>query len=139
MEKELLTDESILPNDEIIKTALGEEQFKIYSDFIMQIKKMNLIIEWKFYKDLETWLGKILNKSKIVGWLSIWNVGFKITFYFNEKTLNGLNDLNLNNDINVLTSELKPFGKILPRRITINNNLVLSDTIKILEYKMKIK
>lgn len=139
MEKELLTDENVFPNLDIIEKNLDKNQFTIYLHFLKWVDSSNLMIEWRFYRDTKTWLGKILSKKKNIGWLSIWNVGFKITVFFTEKTFSNFETLSLNNSIDVFTNEVKPVGKLLPIRVTINNDSILNDIIKILELKKGLK
>jgi hypothetical protein len=132
-EKQILTDESIYPNNTVIKNALGTTQFGSYLTFIEKIEALNLTIEWRYYNDGKTWLCKILNKKKNIGWLSIWDVGFKVTVFFTEKTIEGINALG--RDIKIG----KPSGKLIPIITTINDDTTLDNVIKILEYKKGLK
>jgi hypothetical protein len=44
-------------------------------------------------------LEKALDKKKNVCWLSVWNTGFKLTFYFTEKTIDGVYEMEVNGKI----------------------------------------
>ena len=139
MENEILvlTDPMQEPNNKILERTL-ETKYKIFEDFVSKINEMGLILEWNYYKDQKGWLCKVLHKKKNICWLSIWNIGFKLTFYFSEKTIDGVYELNINDKIKKSTNEIKPVGKLRPLIILIANK-ILNDSIKILEYKINVK
>jgi len=140
MEKEylILVDPMVKPNNDILEKSLGKK-YKVYGDFILRINVIGLVLEWNYYKDQKCWLCKVLQKKKNICWLSIWSVGFKLTFYFTEKTIAGVYELEINDKIKQSANEMKPVGKLRPLVILIENNKVLKDAIKILDYKMNIK
>ena len=138
MENLLLLDPMVDPNNDILKEALGK-RYKIYQKFIEKIYEQKLILEWNYYKDQKSWLCKILQKKKNICWISIWNTGFKLTFYFTEATLEGVYELAINTEIKKAAKAMKPVGKLRPLILLIENNEILDDGLKILEYKMKLK
>jgi len=140
MEKEhlILTDPMVEPNNDIIEKSLGKK-YNIYGDFVSKINEIGLVLEWNYYNDQKCWLCKILQKKKNMCWLSIWNTGFKLTFYFTEKTIDELYELEINDKIKQSASEMKPVGKLRPLIISIDNTKVLKDSIKVLDYKMNLK
>ena len=138
MEKLILTDPLINPNDDTLEATLGNK-YKIFKEFVNKITELNLVMEWNYYKDQKSWLCKIIYKKKNQCWLSIWNTGFKLTFYFTEKTINGVHELNINNEIKTEAKEIKPVGKFRPIIVLIENNKKMNDALKILKYKMELK
>jgi len=96
------------------------------------------IIEWSYYKDGKSWLGKILYKKKNICWLSVWSTGFKITFYFTNKTINGINELSISDEIKKQAIEAKPIGKLIPIIMRIGSKSLMNDRLKILDYKRQI-
>ena len=134
----ILTDPMVEPTDEILENSLGKK-YKAFGNFVSKINVMGLILEWNYYKDQKCWLCKVLLKKKNVCWLSIWNVGFKLTFYFTEKTIDGIHELDINNKIKQSANEMKPVGKLRPLVILIENSKLLKDSIKVLDYKMNLK
>ena len=140
MEKEhlILVDPICEPNNEIIENSL-KKKYNMYLNYFSKINKIGLVLEWNYYIDQKSWLCKVLQKKKNIYWLSIWNVGFKLTFYFTEKTIDGVFELEINDKIKQSANEMKPVGKLRPLVILIDNNKVLKDAIKILDYKMNIK
>jgi hypothetical protein len=138
MENQVLTDPTVKPENNVLENILGKN-FSLYKEFVDKINGKNLTLEWNYYKDGKSWLCKILNKDKNICWLSIWNTGFKLTYYFNEKTINGVSKLEINNDIKYIVKEIKPIGKLYPIILLIKNKKIINDGIKLLEYKMTLK
>ncbi|MDR0470541.1 MAG: DUF3788 domain-containing protein [Nitrososphaerota archaeon] len=133
MEKQILTDAGTYPDNSVIEKALGADWFGLFLEFIEKIENLNLTIEWRYYNDGKAWLGKIWHKKKNLGWLSIWNVGFKVTVFFTEKTIEGFNALGV--DVKAQTST----GKLIPILMTINDDSALDNLITILKYKKELK
>ncbi|MDR0515786.1 MAG: DUF3788 family protein [Fibromonadaceae bacterium] len=127
-EKQILTNPIEKPENNILKKALGKN-YNLYMEFVNKINVQNLILEWNYYNDGKSWLGKVLNKKKNLCWLSIWNTGFKLTFFFTEKTIKGIQGFKIS----------KPTGKLLPIIILIESKKKMNDALKILEYKMSLK
>ena len=138
MENKILTDPMIKPENAVLENALGKN-FKKYMEFVNKINAKNLVLEWNYYNDGKSWLGKILNKKKNLGWLSVWNTGFKLTFFFTEKTIDGIYNLDIDETIKNSAKEIKPTGKLFPIIILAENKKKLNDGLKILEYKMQLK
>jgi len=138
MEKNLLTDPMVKPDEDVLETTLGKN-YKVYQEFANTVSEMNLILEWNYYNDGKCWLCKILKKKKNNAWLSVWDKGFKLTFYFTEKNVDGVYNLDINSEIKETARENKPVGKLLPIILPIKNKKVMKDGIKILKYKMELK
>jgi len=138
METQILTDPKIKPNTNVLEKALGKN-YKRYVEFLNEINSQNLTVEWNYYNDGKSWLGKILHKKKNLCWLSVWNVGFKLTFLFTEKTIKGINDLDIDDEIKNIAQKTKPTGKLFPILLLIKTKQAMYDGLKILEYKMKLK
>jgi hypothetical protein len=138
METQILIDPMIKPENDVLENALGKN-YNRYKEFMDKINAQNLIVEWNYYNDGKSWLGKILNKKKNLCWLSIWNTGFKLTFYFTEKTIKGIHELEIDETIKNIVDNVKPIGKLFPLIMLIENKKLMNDGIKILEYKMQLK
>ena len=134
----LLTDPMVDPNNIVLEGILGKK-YKTFEIFESKITEMGLILEWNYYKDQKAWLCKVLNKKKNVCWLSIWNTGFKLTFYFSEKTIDGVFELEVDNKIKTIAKEMKPAGKLRPLLFLVENNKIIKDSIKLLDYKIGLK
>ena len=135
MENLILTDPMVNPDDAVLEETLGKV-YKMYQEFTAKINEQKLVLEWNYYKDEKSWLCKVLNKKKNICWLSIWNTGFKLTFYFTEKTIEGVYKLDINTEIKESAKTMKPVGKLRPLLILITNNKIMNDGLKIIEYKI---
>jgi hypothetical protein len=133
----LLTDPMTDPKN-ILESVLGKKH-KIFENFVSKITEMGLVLEWNYYKDQKCWLCKVLNKKKNICWLSVWNIGFKLTFYFTEKTIDGVYELDIDDEIKKFGHEMKPVGKLRPLLFLVDNNKIIKDSIKLLDYKIKLK
>lgn len=138
MEKQILTDPLVKPENDVLKNVLGRD-FDLYEEFARKTSGLGLTPEWNYYRDGKSWLCKILNKKKNMCWVSVWNTGFKLTFYFTEKTIDALRDLEISDSIKKAALETKPAGKLIPVILLVETKKVMSDGIKLLEYKMTLK
>ena len=138
MENQILTDPMISPDKNVLEKALGKN-YKLYEEFETKINEIKLNFEWNYYNDGKQWLCKILSKKKNIAWLSIWNTGIRLTFYFTEKTIDGIYELDIENAIKIKAQEMKPVGKLRPVSFLIKNKKVMNSGLKMLEYKMNLK
>ena len=138
MEVQLLKDPLIRPEDNVLESVLGED-YSLYKEFAGMLSEKKLILEWNYYNDGKSWLCKVLNKKKNIGWLSVWDTGFKMTIFFTEKTIGGMLDLDINSEIKKNATEIKHVGKLIPVLLLIKNKDVMADAIKLLDYKMALK
>ena len=138
LEKNLLTDQLMEPNDFVLESTLGRK-YILYKKFRDKIIKMNFLLEWNFYNDTKSWLCRILKGNKNFGWLSILKSGIKIIFYFNKDTINGIYQMDIDEKIKELAKEKEIGRKNPPVTITVENKKYLNDAIKILEYRINQK
>ena len=140
MEKPLLREQEIIPTGEVLKNVLGES-YSAFEELINTITtpEFGLIPEWNYYKDGKSWLCKVCYKKKTVFWLSAWDKFFKITFFFTEKHLEGIASLDIEENIKDDFGKVKPVGRLLPLLISINKTEQLSDALKIIEFKKRLK
>ena len=134
----MLADPNIFPENDILENILGK-QYKYYQKFVEKLNENKLTIEWNYYKDGKSWLCKIINKKKTVCWLSVKDTGINLSFYFTEKNINGVKELEIDGKIKEMADKTKNVGKLLPIIFVIDNNDKINDALKIMEYKMKIK
>jgi len=138
MENQLLKDPTVKPENAVLENALGKNYTR-YTEFLNKLANHNLAVEWNYYNDGKSWLGKILHKKKNLCWLSIWDTGFKLTFLFTEKTINGVHELNIDAGIKSMAQNAKPTGKLIPIILLLKNKKTIDDGFKILEYKRQLK
>ncbi|MCL2804386.1 MAG: DUF3788 domain-containing protein [Treponema sp.] len=138
MENQLLKDPKIKPNKNTLEEALGKKH-DLFMEFTDKLKEQNLIIEWNYYNDGKSWLGKLLNKKKNLCWISIWDTGFKVTVFFTEKTISGFYELKIDEQIKNTAKNTKQTGKLMPVILSVGSKKHLNDCLKILEYKKQLK
>ncbi|MDR1706788.1 MAG: DUF3788 domain-containing protein [Prevotella sp.] len=137
----LLRDAEIFPSEEILKDALGKTVYSVLESFITSVtnEEYGLTIEWRYYNDGKAWLGKIVYKKKTVLWLSVWEGFFKTSFYFTEKHLEAIAELNISDMIKEGFCKAKPVGKLIPMVIDINKDEQLDDLLTIVRFKKSLK
>ena len=140
MEVQLLRNPGIFPSKEVLKEVLGEV-YPVLETFETQITQgeFGLTLEWRYYNDGKSWLGKICHKKKTVFWLSVWEGCFKTTFFFLERHLEGIAALDISEQIKEDFCRTKSVGKLLPMLFTINRQEQLTDLLKVIEFKKKQK
>ncbi len=140
MDKPLLNDPDIYPDEGVLATVLGTS-FPVFKKCMAEITGEPLMLnpEWRYYKDGHAWLCKVTHKKKTVFWLSAWEGFFKTTFYFTEMTGTGLSDLGISPELLEEFQSNKPIGKLIPLTIVISRKEQLGDLIKVAGYKKELK
>ena len=139
MEKEQqLRNPDIFPSDKVLVDTLGGS-YSAYKVFAEKLPDCGVELEWRYYNDGKNWLGKCVYKKKTVFWLSAWNGFFMVTFYFNEKTRQGVYDLPIHFDLIKSLEQAKPVGKIIPLTLEVYDESPLNDASTLIEYKRKLK
>ena len=140
MEVQLLREQEIYPSEEVLKSALGQ----IY-DLLAELEKQvtqgefSLTFDWNYYNDGKSWLCKVCHKKKTVFWLSVWEGFFQTGFFFLERHLEGIAELDISEQIKEDFCKMKPIGKLLPLIVKINKQEQLVDLLKIVKFKKKAK
>ena len=136
MEVQLLREQKIFPSREVLQDALGKA-YDVWAEFETRITQgdFSLTFEWRFYNDGKSWLCKVCHKKKTVFWLSVWDEGFKTTFFFLERHLAEIAELDISEQIKEDFCRMKPIGKLLPMVINIDKQEQLVDLLKIVKFK----
>jgi len=121
MEKQqLLRDPSIEPTSEVIAEGLGIAN-SAYTKFVAELENHNVHLDWRYYNDGKSWLGKALykwtgarggEKEITVFWLSIWSGLFKVSFFMPEKARVDLLELSLDGETKKKIENSKQMGKM---------------------------
>ena len=138
MEAQSLTDPVVKPDDTVLKAALGKH-YPLFAEFVRKINEAGLALEWNYYNDGKTWLGKVLHKKKNLCWLSVWNTGFKLTFYFPAGSIDGVFQLDIDDEIKNNALEMKPVGKSRPVMMFVKNKKSIKSGQILLDYKKNLK
>jgi hypothetical protein len=137
-QEQLLRDPDVYPADDVLAVALGNS-YDAYTTFAQKLPDFGIELEWRYYNDGKSWLGKCVHKKKTVFWLSIWNGYFKTTMFFTEKTRGGVHELPISDEIKAKLDNEKPVGRLIPLLLEINNASVLDDAYTLIKYKKSIK
>lgn len=134
--KQILRNPEQIPSEELFKELLNQPLFQTFNEIQKIIADFGLSAEWRYYNDGKSWLYKVTFKKNTIVWISLWEQFFKASFYFTEKTRNGIENLNIDNTIKTSFSKEKPMGKLIPLILTIQNVDELDNFKKITEYKL---
>ena len=136
MDKPLLNDPGIEPDEPVLKKVLGSS-YPAFAALVKNIREEPLLLqpEWRYYRDGHAWLCKVVHKKKTVFWLSAWEGYFKITFYFTEKTGEGIPALPISEIVKSQFTSNRPIGRLLPLTLEIHREEQLGDALQIAAYK----
>jgi Protein of unknown function (DUF3788) len=138
MDKPILKDESIYPSADVLSEVLGRG-YPAYEELMETICREAIGLEplWRYYKDGNAWLCKIVHKKKTIIWLSVWADCFKIGLYFNERTAPGVYELNIPQDIKDRFTQASEGKKFKPLVIEVRERIDLGVVLELVEYKKK--
>ena len=98
METLALRDGDILPTQEVLETALGSS-YPAFEELNALLIAMEIRPEWNYYRDGKAWLCKMMFKKKNMGWLHVYDGFFRVSFFFMERHLSAIADLNISDHI----------------------------------------
>lgn len=139
IDKPLLNEQNIFPSNEVLKSVLAESYLAFEQLSAILTNEQGLVLEWNYYKDGNSWLCKALNKKKNLFWLSAWDKFFKASFYFTEKHLESFAVLDISETLKEELYRARPIGKLIPLLLEIRTSEQLSDLLKIVEFKKRLK
>jgi hypothetical protein len=121
MEPLVLIDPSVYPDDDLIFSIIGSNSV-YWKNLLASIREAYPSSEevWKFYKDGNNWLFRVILKKKTLFWIGLLEGSFRITFYFGDKAEPVILKSSLPENIKTTFMEGKRYGKI--RAITIKVN-----------------
>ena len=138
MARPLLNDANTYPTDTILASILGDSG-EAYQAFVSTLPEYQIELEWRFYNDGKSWLGKACSKKKTVFWLSIWQGFFKVSFYFTEKTRPGILSLSIADEIKTRITNEPVKGKLVSLVIDVSETAHLKDVFALISYKQSCK
>ena len=138
MDQIMLTDPEVSPTAELLEKILAGS-YPAYEAMMASVTapECGLEAQWRYYKDGKAWLCKMVFKKKTVFWLSVWDGFFKTGFYFVERHLRGIMDLDIDPQIKEALSKAKPFGTMYPVTMEMRNKEQIGDLLILIGYKKK--
>ncbi|MCU0459012.1 MAG: DUF3788 domain-containing protein [Bacteroidales bacterium] len=140
MDKIMLTDPGIRPDREILSGILGEN-FPVYEAMIASVTgpECGLEPQWRWYNDGKAWLCKMVFKKKTILWLSVWDGFFKAGFYFVERHLQGIYELDIDPEIKEILVNSRPSGTLFPVTLEMRRKEQIADMLQLIDYKKRLK
>jgi hypothetical protein len=136
MDRPLLNDKDVYPDDEVLHQHLGGTKVlwdrfttQLYNDF------SGVTLEWRYYNDGKAWLAKVVQKKKTMCWVSVWERFFKVTFYFMEKNDKDIAELPIDRRAKERYLSHKGFGKLKPLTFEVKTKKALEDVMEAMRYK----
>lgn len=140
MERPLLNDPEKYPDKELLEEILNTS-YSAFDELMRKIEEPEyaLVPEWRYYKDGKAWLCKVCYKKKTVFWLSVWDGFFKTAFYFTEKHIPAIMNLEINQSVKDNLNHAKPIGKMIPLIFNVYQTEDIKDIAKVALFKKGIK
>jgi hypothetical protein len=139
-EKFMLSDKLIRPTDDYIFSIIGDKKGLWHS--IMNYSSENykdISGSWNYYNDGKQWLFKLVRKKKTVFWIGILENTFRVTFYFGDKAESLIENSDLPQLIKDDFKTARKYGLIRPVSIKMNDQADVSNVLKLIDIKFRIK
>lgn len=130
-----LRDESVYPDDAVLKKVLGDS-FAAYQALLELFKKHGLVYEWRYYKDGKAWLCKVQKKTRTIVWMSAWKGFMQATVYIPGKHLDALYALDMADSVKARIEATKNVGKSKPCIFEVRSTAPFADLEKLIIFKL---
>ena len=84
MEKQVLSDPEVQPDDAVLASHLGEAM-PAFLALRAHVRSIGLAERWNYYKDGHSWLFNVSKKKGTVFWLGVEEGFFRVAFYFTAR------------------------------------------------------
>jgi hypothetical protein len=136
----MLSDPSLVPDNDFIKSIVGEKMNHWDSIIAyMSDKYADSSGSWNYYKDGKQWLFKMVRKKKTIFWGGILQESFRITFYFGDKANALIESSDLPKNIKEGFVNAKRYGLIRPISLVVNEQADVENVLRLIAIKDKIK
>ena len=130
-----LCDADLYPSDDILKKVLGKS-YDVYSSLLELFTTINMIYEWRYYRDGKAWLCKVQYKKRTIVWMSAWKGFIKATIYFPEKYVEDIYGLDLSQKAIEHIKNTGNTGKSKPCIFEMKSSSILKDFSKLMQFKL---
>jgi hypothetical protein len=140
MERPLLNDKDVYPDDEVLARHLGRAK-AAWDGFTAAVSERypDAALEWRYYTDAKAWLCKFTRKKKTLCWISIWDKHFRTGFYFLPRHDEGVEALPIDPALKTAYREHAGFGTMKPLTIEVRSKKALADVFTVAEFKSRAK
>ena len=133
-----MNDESVFPDEQVLKTTLGES-YDAYCELLKLFDDNGMEYGWRYYKDGKAWLCKVQKKKRTIVWMSAWKGHMRATVYLPEKYIDEIYALDISEEMKGKFKKTKNVGKSKPCIFEIRNKDVLEDFNKVMQFKILAK
>lgn len=137
--KPILRDPAEFPTINNLAKHLSSENLLLYQELLDELHTHSFKEDWHYYQDGSSWLSKILFKKKNLGWISIWETGFKVTVYFGERVWPQLVANDLFTKLEANDAAIQKSGKLNAVFIPIRDTSSLQNAVALIQFKKRIK
>jgi hypothetical protein len=136
MDKPLLNDEQVYPNDEVLAKHLGKAKpaWDAFAAAMVDAFGQGAL-QWRFYNDGKAWFCRLMHKKKTVCWVSVWDRFFKTAFYFTAKNDRDIEALPIPPELKEQYRAHAPVGKLKPLVVEIRSKKALEPVAVLVKYK----
>lgn len=137
--KAVLTNKDEYPTNEILQNYFTETEFKLYEQLLDSLHKSELQVEWNYYRDGKSWLGKIVFNKKNLGWISYLETGLQVGVYFGERLWPQVLALDLDERIQSRLPQIEKNGKLYGIIIPITDRAYVETALSLVQFKKAAK
>lgn len=140
MERPLLNDKDVFPDDEVLARHLGKAK-AAWDAFGAGVAERypDAAFEWRYYNDGKAWLCKLTRKKKTVCWISIWDGHFRTGFYFMPRHDQAVEALPIAAGLKAAYRSHAPFGAMKPLTIEVRTKQALDEVFTVAAFKIGLK
>jgi hypothetical protein len=139
MEKLVLSDPSIFPDNELIFRIIGTN--KVHWQKLMgKVHEVypDAVEQWNYYKDGKNWLFRMIRKKKTLFWIGVLEETFRITFYFGDKGEPLIEKSSLPLQMKQAFNTSKRFGQFRGLSIRVGQDEDIENALKLVEIRVKV-
>ena len=139
MEKLVLTDKSVVPDDALVFAIIGDTSV-LWQQFMRNIheKYPETEEQWNFYNDGKSWLFRMVRKKKTLFWIGVYSSYFRVTFYFGDKALPLIDKSDLPETLKKEFKDSKSYGRFRGLSIRVRNEKDIENAAKLTDIKIKV-
>ena len=139
MEPLVLTDKSVVPDDKLIFSIIGENRVH-WLNLMETLRKKYPDAQglWNYYNDGKNWLFKMVLKKKTLFWIGILADTFRITFYFGDKAESLIESSSLPAYIKSEYKNGQRFGKIRAISFRVEKNENIENALLLADIKIRV-
>lgn len=133
--KAKLVNKDEYPSDEVLQQYFSEAEYELYRQLLDGLHKNDMQVDWNYYQDGKSWLGKMMFKKKNLGWLSSLETGLQVGVYFGERIWPQVLSLDLDERIQSKLPQIEKSGKLYGITIPISDEAYVKAALSLVFFK----